>query len=103
MLASDGRLFSWGSNQYGQLGDGTNTIRTTPVAVNMNGALAGKTIAAIAVEDYHCLALTSDGQVILSGILVEERSDMLAVLKPDWRVIAEEAEEKWWSVAIARA
>jgi ribosomal protein L11 methyltransferase len=48
-------------------------------------------------------ALTTDGEVILSGILVEERSDMLAVLQPDWRVLAEEAEEKWWSVAIARA
>ena len=48
-------------------------------------------------------ALTADGQVILSGILVEERADMLAVLQAEWRVIAEEAEEKWWSVAIERA
>ena len=48
-------------------------------------------------------ALTPDGQAILSGILVEERADMLAVLQPDWRVLAEEAEEKWWSVAIERA
>jgi ribosomal protein L11 methyltransferase len=47
-------------------------------------------------------ALTPDGQVILSGILVDERDDMLAVLKPEWVVIAEEAEEKWWSVAIER-
>jgi ribosomal protein L11 methyltransferase len=48
-------------------------------------------------------ALDRDGQVILSGILVEERADMLAVLQSGWRVIAEEAEEKWWSVAIAPA
>jgi ribosomal protein L11 methyltransferase len=48
-------------------------------------------------------ALTPDGQVILSGILVDERADMLAVLTPEWRVLAEEAEEKWWSVAIERA
>jgi ribosomal protein L11 methyltransferase len=48
-------------------------------------------------------ALAPDGEVILSGILVTERSDMLAVLQPDWRVLAEEAEERWWSVAIVRA
>ena len=48
-------------------------------------------------------ALAPNGEVILSGILVAERSDMLAVLQSDWRVLAEEAEEKWWSVAVARA
>ena len=48
-------------------------------------------------------ALTPDGQVILSGILVAERPDMLAVLHAGWRILGEEAEEKWWSVAIERA
>ena len=47
-------------------------------------------------------ALTPDGRAILSGILVEEREDMLAVLAAEWRVEAEEAEEKWWSVAVSR-
>jgi alpha-tubulin suppressor-like RCC1 family protein len=32
-LASDGRLFAWGDNTYGQLGDGTTTSRLTPVLV----------------------------------------------------------------------
>ena len=46
-------------------------------------------------------ALGANGHAILSGILVEERADMLAVLEGDWQVEAEAAEGKWWSVAIA--
>jgi ribosomal protein L11 methyltransferase len=47
-------------------------------------------------------ALTNDGQVILSGILVDEREHMLDVLAHDWRVEAEAREGQWWSVALAR-
>lgn len=32
-LHADGRLFSWGSNGYGQLGNGTTTDNPTPAAV----------------------------------------------------------------------
>lgn len=47
-------------------------------------------------------ALAGNGRAILSGILVEERDHMLAVLADGWRVDAEEAEEQWWSVAVSR-
>jgi ribosomal protein L11 methyltransferase len=47
-------------------------------------------------------ALTSDGQAILSGILVDERAHMLDVLTHDWSVEAEATEGQWWSVALAR-
>ena len=48
-------------------------------------------------------ALVADGQAILSGILLEERERMLAVLDADgWRVQAEDAEDVWWSVLLAR-
>ena len=29
-LKSDGTVWSWGLNSYGQLGDGTTTMRTSP-------------------------------------------------------------------------
>jgi len=32
-LNSDGTLWAWGNNPYGQLGDGTTTDRLTPVPV----------------------------------------------------------------------
>src|SRR5512133_1856957 len=32
-LKSDGRLWAWGYNSFGQLGDGTTTSRLTPVQV----------------------------------------------------------------------
>ncbi len=48
-------------------------------------------------------SLTADGQAILSGILQTEREDMLAVLAfGGWRVLAEDAEDIWWSVSISR-
>ena len=50
-LTSDGKAYAWGNNVFGQLGDGTNTTRTTPVAVDMGGVLAGKTVTAIAARD----------------------------------------------------
>ena len=33
-LGSDGKVYAWGANGYGQLGDGTWTDRTRPVAVS---------------------------------------------------------------------
>ena len=35
-LKFDGTVWAWGSNTYGQLGDGTNTDRTTPVQVKIS-------------------------------------------------------------------
>jgi ribosomal protein L11 methyltransferase len=50
------------------------------------------------------MSLTEDGAAILSGILYEERDTMLQVLAAHgWTVLAEDAEDIWWSVAIARA
>lgn len=49
-------------------------------------------------------ALAPDGEAILSGILLEERPMMLQVLSEGgWQVEAEDTEDIWWSVRIARA
>lgn len=32
----DRSLWSWGYNYYGQLGDGTNTLKTTPTLIESN-------------------------------------------------------------------
>ena len=57
-LSSSGVVYAWGFNAYGQLGDGTNSNRSTPVVVS---GLSGKTIKAIAAGNWHNLALCTDG------------------------------------------
>jgi len=59
VLTSDGGVKCWGSNDYGQLGDGTTITRTTPVDVS--GLTKG--VRAIAVGDWHTCVLTSSGGV----------------------------------------
>ncbi len=49
-------------------------------------------------------SLTEDGRAILSGILHEEREMMLGALaERGWVAEAEDEEDGWWSVLIARA
>ena len=61
-LKSDGTVWAWGANYYGQLGDGSTTNRTTPVQVS---GLTG--VVAIAGGGNHSLALKSDGTVYAWG------------------------------------
>jgi alpha-tubulin suppressor-like RCC1 family protein len=58
-LKSDGTVWAWGRNSFGELGNGTITSNnSTPVQVsNLTG------VVAIAGGQYHSLALKSDGTV----------------------------------------
>jgi len=67
VLCSDGSLVAWGNNNFGSLGDGTNTPRPTPVLLNDSGALAGRKVSAIAAGDLHTLALCDDGALVAWG------------------------------------
>lgn len=66
-LASDGTIYSWGINNYGQLGDGTNDDSNVPVAVNVSGVLSGKTVLQLFGEGDTIYALTSDGTIYSWG------------------------------------
>lgn len=59
LAVSNGVVMAWGRNTYRQLGDGTNTTRTTPVQVQ--GGLSS--VVAVSAGDIHSLALKSDGTV----------------------------------------
>ena len=55
-LKNDGTVWCWGTNDQGQLGDGTTTLRTTPVqAAGVSGAIS------VAVGDFHSCALLAGG------------------------------------------
>ncbi|MES2630677.1 MAG: hypothetical protein V4611_01850 [Patescibacteria group bacterium] len=67
-VASDGTIFTWGKNNLGQLGDGTNTQRVVPVAVNTTGTpMAGKVITEVASGYDTTIARASDGSVYSWG------------------------------------
>lgn len=68
-LCSDGKVYAWGANDYGQLGDNSIVDRTSPVEVNSTSisALNGKTVVAIAAGFVHSLALCSDGTLVSWG------------------------------------
>ena len=66
-LSSEGKAYCWGSNTYGQLGDGTITDRHSPVAVDTSGALNGVTLTHISTGNHHTCALSSDGKAYCWG------------------------------------
>ncbi|HEX4186627.1 MAG TPA: IPT/TIG domain-containing protein [Solirubrobacteraceae bacterium] len=61
-LMADATVKAWGSNSFGQLGDGTTVTREVPVTVSgLNG------VRAIAAGGHHSLALMADGSVMAWG------------------------------------
>jgi alpha-tubulin suppressor-like RCC1 family protein len=63
-IGSDGKTYSWGQNGYGQLGNGTTTNSSTPVAVALPVGVHAVKIAA-GLDD--SVALGSDGKVYAWG------------------------------------
>ena len=57
-ITNDG-LYAWGGNSSGQVGDGTNTDRPTPVKVLFPSTVTQ--VSAVAAGAYHSLAVTNDG------------------------------------------
>ena len=69
------------------------------------GVITANIISSVLVEllPTMLLALDPSGRAILAGILATERDEMLgAIAARGWRVEAEDTEEAWWSVTIAR-
>jgi alpha-tubulin suppressor-like RCC1 family protein len=57
----DGSLWCWGANWSGQLGDGTNTNRGTPVQIMSSG------VSSVALGPYHTCAVKQDGSLYCWG------------------------------------
>ena len=72
-LGSDGNAYTWGLNNYGQLGDGTTTDRSTPVMVKQPDRNrypdlpADFTYVQISAGGDHSMALGSDGNAYAWG------------------------------------
>ena len=64
-LGSDGNVYAWGNNAYGQLGfDNGGAIQSTPTLVE---ALKNKNVIAVSAGRFFSLALTEGGQVYSFG------------------------------------
>jgi alpha-tubulin suppressor-like RCC1 family protein len=63
-IGSDGRLYAWGSNDQGELGDGTTTEHDSPEVITL---ASGVTPTAIAAGYYHSLVIGSDGNLYAWG------------------------------------
>lgn len=67
VIASDDKVYCWGAGNDGQLGNNTLTASSTPVAVDMSGALNGKTAKSIAAGYDHFCIIGSDDKVYCWG------------------------------------
>jgi alpha-tubulin suppressor-like RCC1 family protein len=67
-LTSTGRVFMWGYNFYGQLGDGTTINRNLPTEITSRFSLsAGDKIISVSLSGYLSSALSSTGRVFMWG------------------------------------
>ena len=65
LLGDDGRVFCWGHNGYGQLGDGTNSSRRRPVPVE-----SVESATSIAVGEFNSCAVLEGGEVRCWGAMI---------------------------------
>ena len=62
-LGSNGRVYGWGRNGFGQLGDGTTEDRVEPVEALRGELPEGVVATAVSAGWEHSLALGSDGRL----------------------------------------
>ena len=69
-LTTAGNVYSWGHNNYGQLGNGTIADSNQPVQVTLANGTPLSHIVAISAGNNHSMALTDGGQVYAWGFNV---------------------------------
>ena len=64
-LTTNGELYSWGHNGYGQLGLGASvTTGQGMIPRRLSGSFSGVKIISVACGGHHTVAVTASGEVI---------------------------------------
>ncbi len=67
-LSSEGRVYTWGSNDYGQLGNGTNIDSNLPIEISNKFSLSnGEKISLLSLGAVHSSAITTSGRIFVWG------------------------------------
>ena len=67
LVWKDTKVWAWGYNAQGQVGNGSRSNLLVPTATYSGGALSGKTVIALSSGGDHSLALCSDGTLAAWG------------------------------------
>ncbi|ACF14446.1 regulator of chromosome condensation RCC1 [Chloroherpeton thalassium ATCC 35110] len=67
-LDDAGKVYTWGYNYSGQLGNNSTTTSLVPVDISSYGDLSGKTIVAVSAGAQHCIALDDAGEGLYLGV-----------------------------------
>ncbi|MCU6710970.1 Ig-like domain-containing protein [Paenibacillus sp. J5C_2022] len=62
-LKNDGTVWTWGINEYGQLGNGTQLSKSYPTQVKTESSDLLDQVVAVSAGSFHSLALKADGTV----------------------------------------
>ena len=107
-ITSEGTLWGWGRNAFGQLGDGSRQIRGTPIQIMEN------VISVSAIGD-SAFAVTSDGALWAWGLdflgLIDENievftepvhimSDVFKVSSNSWHVLVLKTDGSLWGLGL---
>lgn len=80
-IKEDGTLWTWGSNQYGQLGDGTTVDKSSPVQIGTDNDWS-----TVIAGDIHTIALKRDGSLYAwggYGVLSDDSQSRLRPIKAE--------------------
>ncbi|MBN2880892.1 hypothetical protein JXM83_02460 [Candidatus Woesearchaeota archaeon] len=68
VITSEGRIFTWGNNVFGQLGDGTTTYSSVPIDITSQFSLdEDDKIVQVSLNGSHSSVITSKGRIFIWG------------------------------------
>ena len=68
-LNTNGQVYSWGSNEFGNIGNGTTSFTPThPTLISFTGLQDGETIRDVITGQFNTFSVTSNGRVYAWGL-----------------------------------